>query len=901
MYTQLLSSPAGILGQDLTMSQLPTGTVTFLFTDIEGSTRLLEELGDRYHSVNEDHLTLVGGAITGAGGTVVRTEGDAFFAVFSSAIDAVGAAVEAQLRLGSHAWPDAVVLKVRMGLHTGLGTLGGEDYVGLDVHRAARLADAAHGGQIVVAESTHALVREDLSEQISFLDLGAHKLKDLSRTEPVYQVLHPLLPAEFPPLRHVEGFPNNLPVELSSFLGREETLRGVQEAMDASRLVTLIGPGGVGKTRLALQVAADRVERHPDGVWLVELAGLADPDLVPQAVRSALGIPEQAGRSAVATLTGYLERRDVLLALDNCEHLIDATAGLVETVLAASPGVRVLATSREPLNIRGEVTWPVPPMTLPPPDDAVVIGNPPEAVALFVERARGGDPAFNLTEGNARSIANICRHLDGLPLAIELAAARVRALSVEDIATRLENRLAVLSAGSRTAVPRQQTLKATVEWSYDLLGGTERILFTRLSVFAGSFDLSAAEDVGAGGDIERHQVLDLLTGLVDKSLFAVVHDEKAVRYRLLETIRNYARSRLAETSEMPQVEEAHTRWAVGFAEQAGEQIIGPEMRSWLRRIRVTFDDLRAVLDRSIARGDAETGLRLLTDLEVYFVGNAVREGSYWLDRLLATGEVDLKLLARALTLRGELLAFQGDVDSAVPELERSLELFETIDYPSGQAFAQIILGIAVWGRSEPERVRQLFASSLEPLQTSGNLAGVVRCLFALAMWEFEFGDLTEAARFVSQLEALGDKSGVPLIKAHAAETHALAAHFAGDREQARLRFLEAIAHHRKTGFIQCLAHCIEHIALWTIDTGSADQAAILLGSVETLRQEHVGTAVPPFERIWHDQAITAARQQLGAPAFERLFSEGSQTGPDEATELASAVLLGSSTGSTPST
>ena len=763
-----------------------------------------------------------------------------------------------------------------MGLHTGLGTLGGENYVGLDVHRAARLADAAHGGQIVVAESTHALVREDLPEQISFLDLGAQKLKDLSRTEQVYQVLHPLLGAEFPPLRNVESIPTNLPIELSSFLGREETRQSIHKAIGASRLVTLIGPGGVGKTRLALQVASDRAERHPDGVWLVEFAGLADPDLVAQAVRSALGILEQPGRSAIATLTGYFERRDALLVLDNCEHLIDAAAHLVETLLGISPRVRVLATSRELLNIRGEMTLPVPTMALSPADETVAIGNPPEAVALFVERAHGADSAFKLTEGNATSIAVICRHLDGLPLAIELAAARVRALSVEDIAIRLENRLAVLSTGSRTAVPRQQTLEAAVGWSYALLGRTEQILFARLSVFAGSFDLSAAEDVGAGAHIEGPEVLDLLTGLVDKSLLAVVHEEQTIRYRMLETIHNYARSRLVESSELPQVEEAHTRWAVRLAEQAGEQIVGPEIRLWIRRIRVTFDDLRALLDRAITRGDAETGLRVLTHLEFYLIGNAITEGSYWLDRLLATGQVEAKLLAQALTSRGQLLAFQGDIDSAIPALERSLEILETIDYSEGNAYAKMMLGVAVWGRSEPKRVRQLLASALEPLQASGHVAGVIRCLFVLAMWEFEFGDPSKAAPFASQIQALGDKSGAPLIKAHGSETHALVAHFAGNREQARDLFLQAIAHRRKTDFTQCLAHCIEHIALWTIDAGSPDQAATLLGAVETLRREHIGTAVPPFEQIWHNQAITTAREQLGVPEFESLFSEGAK-------------------------
>jgi len=871
------------------MSQLPTGTVTFLFTDIEGSTRLLEDLGDRYQAVNEDHLAIVGGAIADGGGTVVRTEGDAFFAVFTGAHDAVAAAVAAQARLDSHPWPDGVALRVRIGLHTGVGTLGGEDYVGLDVHRAARLADAAHGGQIVVSESTHALVREDLPGEIGFLDLGVHKFRDLSRTEQVYQVLHPDLRTGFPPLRS-EGFPNNLPTQLSSFLGRELTLRAVLEAVDASRLVTLTGPGGVGKTRLALQVAAERARRHPDGVWLVELGGMTDPDLVPQAVRSALGVPEQPGRPALATLVDYLERKDVLLVLDNCEHLIEAAAALVETVLESSPQVRILATSRETLNVIGEATWPIPPMAFPTSDDAVEVWNPDEAVALFIARAREVDPGFDLTERNAAAIAAICRRLDGLPLAIELAAARVRVLSVEDIAGRLEDRFAILSAGRRTALPRQQTLESTVAWSYDLLAGVERILFTRLAVFAGSFDLSAAETVGALVDVERREVLNLLTGLVHKSLLTVVRAEAPFRYRMLETIRDYGRMRLAEAAERALVEDAHTRWALGFAEQARKQFIGPQMRSWLRRTRVAFDDLRAVLDRCVQRGDAATGMRLLTRLEVYLVGNAVREGTYWIDRLLAVGDPDPQILARALSLRGELLAFQGDTDSSILELERSLELFETVNDPPGRAWSQIILGVALWEQAEPERIRELFASALGPLQASGDLAGVVRCLFGLAMLAFEFGDPAEAAQYASQMEAMGEESGAALIKAHAAETHALEAHFAADRERARQHFVAATRHYGEAGFIQCLAHCMEHIALWSIDAGEVEHAAALLGSVEALRNDYVGTGVPPFERIWHDQAMTVARQRLGAVAFDQHFQDGRTTSLDDAVVLASDAL-----------
>ncbi len=884
------------------MSQLPIGTVTFLFTDVEGSTRLVQERRD-FRTLLEKHGELIRAAIAETNGVEIGTEGDSFFVAFDSAPEAVRAAVLSQQALVAYPWPAEGEIRVRMGLHTGLGRLGGDNYLGLDVHRAARLMATAHGGQIVVSEATHALVRYDPPADVSFLDLGTHRLKDLANPERVFQIVHPDLPTKFPPLRSLEGFPNNLPAQLSTFLGREETLGAVQKVVDASRLVTLTGPGGVGKTRLALQIAADRIERHPDGVWLTELGGLADPELVPQAVRSALGIPEQPGRPVITALTGYLERRDVLLVLDNCEHLIDAAASLVKTLLGASPLVRVLATSREPLNVPGEVSWPVPPLTLPASDEAVEVRNAPEAVVLFVERAHAADPSFDLTERNAPAIAAICRRLDGLPLAIELAAARVRALSVEDIATRLRDQLAVLSAGSRTALPRQQTLEATVAWSYDLLDEAERVVFTRLGVFSGPFDLGAAEEVGAGVDIERHRVLDLVSGLVDKSLLVVVRDEEDVRYRMLNTIRDYARNRLAEGPDLLRVREAHTRWALGFAEEAKQQIAGPQMRVWFRRVHSAFDDLRAVLERSLEQGDPETGLRLLTALETFLVQTTVREAGYWLDQLLSAGDIAPKILAQALSLHGFILMIQGDAEAAVPVLERSLDLFETVDDPPGRAWAQQVLATALWGPSKAGLVRQLLTSAVNTFQA---ISGTdpryreVAGLFMLALWELQFGEPSAAERFAPQLERLGEQSGVAIIKAHAAELYGLTAHFANDQDQVQARFVEAVGHYRQAGFpLQCFAHCLDHIALWTLNQGHPDRAATLLGSVEAIRE--IAISIPAFERIWHSQATTAAREQLGASTFERHFQEGRQTGPEEAAQLASATLLAERTGTTTDT
>ncbi|MBW3666572.1 MAG: tetratricopeptide repeat protein, partial [Actinobacteria bacterium] len=716
-------------------------------------------------------------------------------------------------------------------------------------------------------------------------------LKDLARPERVYQVTHPELPARFPPLRSLEGFPNNLPVQLSSFVGREDALQAVQEALDGSRLVTLTGAGGSGKTRLGLQAAADRIERHPDGVWLVELGGLADPDLLAQTVITTLGIPEKTDHQALDTLTEYLRERDVLLVLDNCEHLIEAVARLAEALLVTCPDLRILATSREPLGVPGEVTWRVPSMELSRPDDPDLVDDPPEAVALFVERARAADPGFVLSEHNAPLVATISRRLDGLPLAIELAAARVRALSLGDIADRLEDRFALLSAGSRTALPRQRTLEAAVAWSYDLLHPEEQELFAHLGVFRGSFELEAAEAVGAVGDLEASGVLDLLTGLVDKSLVTVVREGDEVSYRMLETIRHYARTRLAESPDAEVVREAHTRWALDFSARAGQKMIGPEQRRWMGRIQSSVDDLRAALERSLDRGAIGDGLRLMVALDNWWVLTGPPEATFWLERLLAAEqEVEVETLAPGLALYGQLLVFGDDTEAAIGTLERSLELFEEIEDPRNQAYAQHMLGIALWDRQEPERARDLNQRALEIFEEIGETAGIHRTLFLLGLWELGFGDAESASELAERQGALAEQSKVPIVKAHAAEFFGLTAHFRNDHEAARRHFLEALGHFRQVGRIQCLVHYLGHLSRWALTDGRSDYAASLLGSAEALRREHLAGKGPVFERIWNETAMEEAREALGLDQFDRFFQEGAANDPDEAIDLVEAVL-----------
>ncbi len=857
--------------------------LTFLFTDVEGSTRAWEAHPDTMPEALSRHFEILNRAVAEGGGTVVSDTGDGIFAAFAGAKSAVGAAVAAQRALAAAEWGSTGPLRVRMGLHTGHADRGHEDFHGTEVNRCARIMAAAHGGQVIVSEATLVLVRDDPPAGVSFLDLGEHRLKDLARAERIHQVLHPDLVAEFPPLRSLSAFPNNLPAELSTFIGRADALATVRGTLARTRLVTLTGAGGAGKTRLALQVAADQIEHHPDGVWLVDLAGLADPALVTQAVLSTLRVPELAGRPALTVLTDYLAQRDVLVVLDNCEHLIAAAADVVAAVLRAAPKATFIATSREPLNVPGEISWRVPSLALPEDGDAADVEGS-EAVALFVERARAVDPAFSLTPDRARVVAAIARRLDGLPLAIELAAARIRALSVEEIAARLNDRFALLTGGARTALPRQRTLEAAVAWSYDLLDEDERRLFTRLSVFAGSFGLAAAEAVTSGDPIEPDRILDLLTTLVDKSLVSVVRTNGGTRYRLLETLRDYARNRLATTGEADAVREAHTRWAVAFAGSAGAQLQGPNQARWLEEIAATRDDLRAALERTLETGDPERGLQIMTGLTTLWQVSSIREARGWLERLLEREDgISPGVLGLGLSLYGSVLAIHGLRDRSAEVQERALGLLRSVGDARGAAWATHFLGIERWGSSRPDEAKELNLEALAAFEELDEPIGILRCLWWLVLWELEFGEPAEAIARGTRLQELAREITGPIGRAHAAEAAGLLARVQGDLGEAGERLREAVSLHVTIRNIICLSHCLEHVALWTLDRGEAERAATLLGAVDAIREDVIGsTAVPGFERMWHERAMSDAAAALGQQPYATAWGQGRAMNVDDA-------------------
>ena len=521
------------------MSNPPSGTVTFLFTDIEGSTKLAQQHPDEWESLRERHHSILQSAMDAYNGYVFQIIGDAFCVAFHTAGDAVRAAVKAQTDLYSEHWGDTRI-KVRMGIHTGKAEVqeNGEYHGYLAMSHIQRLMSAGHGGQVLVSAATQELLMEDLPEDVSLHDLGEHRLKDLIRPEYIDQLVIPGLPVDFPPLKTLDMYRHNLPTQLTSFIGREKEMSQVARAIRDHRLVTLTGPGGAGKTRLSLQIAADLIEQFTDGVWFVELAPISDPELLPKAILSAFGVVEQPGRAILGQLTDYVREKQLLLVLDNCEHIIEACAKLADTLLNEGHALKILATSREPLGVKGEASWYIPSLSLPDQEHLPSIEQLTqyEAVQLFIERALLVQPNFSVTNANAPFVAQICTRLDGIPLAIELAASRVKALSVDQISRRLDDRLRLLTSGARTALPRQQTLRATIDWSYDLLSEQEKALFRNLSVFSGGWTLDAAEQIFTGRGREW-DTLELLSRLVDKSLVQMYELTGETRYRMLETTR----------------------------------------------------------------------------------------------------------------------------------------------------------------------------------------------------------------------------------------------------------------------------------------------------------------------------------------------------------------------------
>jgi predicted ATPase/class 3 adenylate cyclase len=721
-------------------TDLPSGTITFVFTDIEGSTRLLDRLGDRYPGVLEEHQRLLREAFTGRGGVEVSTEGDAFFVVFPSPSQAVAAAVEAQRALARHPWPDQEEVRVRIGLHTGEAVFGADNYVGVDVHRAARIAAAGHGGQIVASAATGALVEPASPEGVSFRDLGEHRLKDLPRPERIFQVVADGLPAEFEPLRSMDARPNNLPVQLTSFVGRRRELEEVEEGLRHSRLLTLTGPGGTGKTRLALRAAIELLPESKDGAFFVALAPITDPALVLPTVAQALGLREASDRSSIEGVIDHLRDKDLLLVLDNFEQVLEA-AGEVGQLLTAAEKIRVLATSREPLGLHGEREYPVPPLGLPDPKHLPPVQGVSqfESVALFIERAAAVQPGFAVTNDNAPAVAEICTRLDGLPLAIELAAARVKILTPQAMLARLDRALTFLTRGARDVPARQQTLRGAIAWSYDLLDEEERLLFARLSVFVGGFALEAAEAVTNPGGELGLDTLDGVASLTNKSLLRQMESEPGEPgFFMLETIREFADERLAEDLHAEMVRRRHAAFYLELAERAAPELTGADQVHWLDALAARHDNFRAALVWAVDRGEAETALRLGAALWRFWqMRGHLREARERLDRLLALPpeSASREARAKALEAAGGVTYWMAEMSAARRYYEECLAIRRELGDRLAIAEALYNVGFAIsyedHNRMNAAEARKVFEEALDMFRELGEDGPIARALWAI--------------------------------------------------------------------------------------------------------------------------------------------------------------------------
>lgn len=660
------------------MSELPTGTVTFFFSDIEGSTRLLEALGPEYTELLERHNRIVRDAFAQHGGVEVSTEGDSFFAVFQSATQAVTAAVEMQRRIGAESWPQNSELRIRIGLHSGEARAAADSYVGLDVHRAARIMGAAHGGQVLASEATRGLVERTLGEGVELRDLGEHRLRDLSGRERLYQLVAPGLDAALPPPRTLDATPNNLPIQLTSFLGREREINQIIERLTATRLLTLTGPGGTGKTRLSLQAAARLADRFKDGVYFVPLAPIADPALVPATIAQYLGLPERGGADPMQALLSYLADREILLVADNFEQVLPA-AHVIGELLRGAARLTALVTSRAPLSVSGEQEFPVPPLGLPDPEhlpSELSALTQYESVALFIERAAAVKANFSVTNENAPAIAEICVRLDGLPLAIELAAARIRILSPQAILERLGKSLDLLGGGARDLPDRQRTLRGAIGWSYEILEEPDRSLFGYLSVFVGGASLAAIEAVC--GELIEGDVLEPLASLTEKSLIRENEGVQAEpRFSMLETIREFAMERSEASGRHAELQRRHAEWFADLGETARPMLMSADRRVWLDRIEQEHDNIRAALSWSLEVDAAQIGLRLVSALWRFWqMRGYLAEGHERTVAVLAIDGVEDRpdLRYAALDALGGLAYWRGRHGEARDAYGRALEL-----------------------------------------------------------------------------------------------------------------------------------------------------------------------------------------------------------------------------------
>jgi predicted ATPase/class 3 adenylate cyclase len=916
------------------MTNLPSGTVTFLFTDIEGSTQLWEKHPEAMRGALAKHDSILTAAIESNHGHVIKTTGDGFHAVFSTVIEGINAALNAQREFQTSEFSknSEASLRVRMGVHTGEAELRDGDYYGQALNRAARIMSIGHGGQILISEVAAQVAREHLPANTNLIDLGKHHLKGLVQPEQIHQLAAPDLQKEFPALTSIGTATNNLPTQLTSFIGRERELREAKEKLLSARLLTLIGPGGTGKTRLSLQLAADVLPDFSDGVWLVELAPLADPALILQTIASVLNVRTQMGALLKDIVLDYLRAKNLLLIFDNCEHLVEASAQLADEFLHNAPNIKIIASSREALGIGGEIVYRVPSLSLPNQAQAsreALAGF--ESIQLFVERARAANPKFDLTEKNASSVAQICRRLDGIPLALELAAARVTVFPAEQIATRLDDRFKLLTGGSRTALPRQQTLRALIDWSYDMLSEDERALLRRLSVFAGGWVFEAAESICSDLD-----VLNLLTQLVNKSLVTMDDEGDEPRYRLLETVRQYARDKLMGSGEAEQMRNRHLDYFVKLTEIAEQELIGSTALNWVNRLEEEYDNLRAAFEWGM-ENNVLVVLRMASSLQYFWYrrgyetegrnlveealthaqslpaveGEAARQRmtiiakAWQATSFLATSQGDFpnsiaasrkceelarqvgdkRLLATVLAFGASSKMMSGDPAYANEVMDEVFSIAREADDPFALSMAYGMLGMHMLLNDDPTKGNEYISKGLALLKNTPNQFWQTMLLFGLGMVARFQGRFEEARGHFAPLlvvfRDMGDQHRTNMIHSECAHMERLEGH----HDKAESMYRETILEWQRLGHRAAVANQLECFAFIAKTHEEVERAAKLFGAAEALR-EKIKIPMSEVEQIEYDRETTDLKANMDEKEFISLWAEGRSITMEQAIQLA---------------
>lgn len=918
----------------------PSGTVTFLFTDIESSTDLAQRYPEAMPVMLRRHHAILHEAITQYCGVVFKTIGDAFCAAFPSAGEALNATLAAQRALQQEAWSPASI-KVRMGLNSGLAQPELEDgrlvdYTGyLTLTLVQRVMSAAFGGQILISNATAELLHGHLPREITLRDMGEHRLKGLLKLERLWQIDAPGLSSDFPALRTLTGVPNNLPAQLTSFIGREKEIKDIKQTFSAARIVTLTGAGGTGKTRLAFQVGLDLLDTFPDGVHLIELAPLSDPNLIAQSLAAVLGLHTLEGGSVMPGILDYLRDKKLLLVMDNCEHLVGASARLADELLKNCPFVKILASSREALDIAGESIYHVPSLSLPADEASLEDIQHSEAARLFIDRASAANPHFALTQQNAASLAQICRHLDGIPLALELAAARAKVFSVDQIADRLNDRFRLLTGGSRTALPRQQTLRAAIDWSYDLLRENERLLLRQLSVFVNGWTFEAAEAVCGAPEID---VLDLLPHLVDKSLVVVEQcGGEDARYGMLETIRQYAREKLEAAGEDGKLQTLHANYFKELVISIEPKLYLSTAQPWVETLEAEYDNIRAALDW-LTDQDVEATLSIIAALSLFWIGRGYHaEGRSRAEAAVARAETLTPMTGEAAFRRKQLIGHalgslvsvsMADGDNAYTELvaekcaafardtgdkallARAL-CFAAIGRisagdttcvegwvtdalsaarDSGNSFA---LGMALGLQAEilmildrdPETVQTYSKESLAILATSDNQWGQSMMMLSLGAVAKYKGHYVEARTQFTRLEALlsktSDKHRLNVARSELAHIE----RYEGHTEPAERLYCETIVEWQKLGHRAAVSNQLECLAFIANARLQSERAATMLGAAEILR-ETIKMSMTPVEQEEYDQQVSELRTRLDQKVLEADWEKGRRMTMDQAVAFA---------------